>query len=200
MTRTPINPNEVDWAGENPGISLREGENGPFTCHVSFFRVVYSPHGPGHAVVVLWNPNEADANNGLFTDNPPLALWLRDNFVAYFGSFKGNPLLSELPVREITRCERSGDTRHSYSELITGPDLNMTLTWAGLQTPFMVEFPAEKSATGIHEMFSLFIPADSAEVVLNGKRAAGKPAPRDVQGKASSSAFLALAEVWVRLK
>ena len=200
MARVPINPGEVDWSGENPGIYLREEESGPPTCLASFFRVVYSPHGTGHAVVVLWNPQEADPRNGLYTDNPPLAAWLRENYVAYFGSFKDNPVLKDVPVRQITKCERLGDTRHSYSEVITGPDLDMSLTWSGLQTPFMAEYPVDKSATGAHEMFSLFIPADSAEVMLNGERARGRAFPTDMQGKESSTAFLALSETWVRLK
>ena len=39
----------VDWSGENPGISLKENPDGPFVTLASFFRVVLSPHGRGHA-------------------------------------------------------------------------------------------------------------------------------------------------------
>jgi hypothetical protein len=35
--------------GRNPGISLKETPDGPFVSVASFFRVVLSPHGRGHA-------------------------------------------------------------------------------------------------------------------------------------------------------
>ncbi len=41
-----------EWSGENPGISLRESPDGPFVTLASFFRVVLSPHGRGHALVL----------------------------------------------------------------------------------------------------------------------------------------------------
>ena len=53
MTRTPIHPGTVDWSGENPGMYLKEAADGPFVTLVSFFRVVLSPHGRGHALVLL---------------------------------------------------------------------------------------------------------------------------------------------------
>jgi uncharacterized protein YggE len=49
----------VEWSGENPGISLKETPDGPFVALASFFRVVLSPHGRGHALVLLQSPNEA---------------------------------------------------------------------------------------------------------------------------------------------
>src|SRR3712207_8862934 len=41
--------------------SLKEDPNGPFTTLASFFRVVLSPHGRGHALVLLQSPGEASA-------------------------------------------------------------------------------------------------------------------------------------------
>jgi hypothetical protein len=49
----------VEWSGENPGISLKEVPDGPFVVLASFFRVVLSPRGRGHAVVLLQSPNDA---------------------------------------------------------------------------------------------------------------------------------------------
>ena len=39
----PLNPGKVDWTGENPGILLKDGPDGPFTAMALFFRIVYSP-------------------------------------------------------------------------------------------------------------------------------------------------------------
>ena len=52
-------PGTVEWSGENPGIFLKQHPDGPFTTLASFFRVVLSPHGRGHALVLMQSPNEA---------------------------------------------------------------------------------------------------------------------------------------------
>lgn len=43
----PAYPGTVDWSGENPGMYLKETQDGPFVTLLSFFRVVVSPHGRG---------------------------------------------------------------------------------------------------------------------------------------------------------
>ena len=52
-------PGIVEWSGENPGISLKESPDGPFVSLASFFRVVLSPHGRGHALVLVQSPHES---------------------------------------------------------------------------------------------------------------------------------------------
>src|SRR4030067_203728 len=97
MTRTPIHPGTVDWSGENPGMYLKEAPDGPFVTLVSFFRVVLSPHGRGHALVLLEAPlldrSLPEALNVCVTDNQPLARWLVQDFVAHFGAFPGGTAL-----------------------------------------------------------------------------------------------------------
>src|SRR4051794_27553384 len=39
--------------GREPRLSLKDSPDGPFTGLASFFRVVLSPHGRGHALVLL---------------------------------------------------------------------------------------------------------------------------------------------------
>src|SRR5262245_42561895 len=79
MAVQPIYPGAVDWSGVNPGMYLKLDESGLFTCLVSFFRVVYSPHGGGHGVVILTDPQERDpsAINAVYTDNRALAEYLK---------------------------------------------------------------------------------------------------------------------------
>ena len=81
---------------------------------------------------------------------------------------------------------------------MTGPAVDITLTWRDLGEPFMVEFEKDRSATGVHEMFSLFVPARQVEVIANGVRGRGVPGPRDMGGKAITTAFLAFSETWVK--
>ena len=93
MTRPIINPGVVDWSGENPGMYLRETADGPFVTLISYFRVVLSPKGRGHAAFILQDPHGDGRNaakpNLCITDNEPMAEYLRAGFVANFGAFKG---------------------------------------------------------------------------------------------------------------
>ena len=52
-------PGTVEWSGENPGISLKDRPDGRFVALASFFRVVLSPHGRGHALVLIQSPESA---------------------------------------------------------------------------------------------------------------------------------------------
>jgi len=201
MPRPPVNPNEIDWSGENPGITLKESPDGETTCLVSFFRVVVSPHGPGHAVFILTDPSgkaQGDQVNACFTDNEPLARYLLSDFIAHFGAWKDNPHLANLPFKRADSFRFSGDHRSTWTESVTGPGVDITLTWRDFMPPFMVEYQKEQSATGRHEMFSLFAPARQAEVVANGVRGRGVPGPRDMGGKQSTTAFLAFSETWIK--
>jgi hypothetical protein len=56
----------------------------------------------------------------------------------------------------------------------------------------------DKSATGRHEMFSLFVEASRVTATVNGRALRGRPVPRDFAGRRSSTAFLAFSETWVR--
>jgi hypothetical protein len=201
MSRTPINPNVIDWSGENPSITLKSAPGGETTCLVSFFRVVVSPCGPGHAVFLLTDPSGArrgEAVNACFTDNEPLARYLLRDFVTYFGAWRGNPLLVDLAFKPAEGFVHSGDHVSTWTERVTGPDVDLSLTWRDFDLPFLVEFDAERSATGAHEMISLFVPARRADVVVNGTWSTGEPEPRDIAGKQSSTAFLAFSETWLK--
>lgn len=198
MARPPINPLPVDWSGENPGISLKETPDGPWSCLASYFRVVVSPHGPGHAAVIMLDPTgTTGAQNVCYTDNEALARYLIDEFVAHFGAFRDNSQLASLPLIRADRWEHAGSHASSWVERIGGPGIDVTLTWHGLGEPFFVEYDPASSATGRHEMYSLFVPATSGQVRVNGQEGRGSPIPRNMGGKEITTAFLAFSETWI---
>ncbi len=197
IARTPINPGSIDWTGENPGIYLKNALDGPYTCLASFFRVFYSPHGSGHSLFLLWDPQKEHPFNAIYTDNERLSEWLRDNFVARFAAFRGNLILPSLPVRRAGSYGRGGDPRSEYSEVIGSQSEEIRLTWRGLTEPYYLQMPPANSATGVHELFSVFLDARDAEVVVNGERGLGSVYPRDFFGRQGSNAFLAFSETWV---
>ncbi|MGO9152353.1 hypothetical protein [Mycobacterium sp.] len=202
MAETILFPGVVEWSGENPGISLKDQPDGPFVALASFFRVVLSPFGRGHALVLLQAPQQAtppaERANLCLTDNEALARYLVDGFVANFGAFKGTPGLAGVAFRKLDAVSASGDPGSTYSETVRAGDMTVVLTWSGLGTPFCFAFPPERSATGRHHMPSLFVPCADATISVNGRVLPGKPVPRDVAGYSISTAMLAFSETWIR--
>ena len=203
MTTSAIFPaGRVDWSGENPGIYLKESPDGPWVTLMVFFRVFLSPHGRGHALVLLEAPfvreSRPGALNVCVTDNEPLTRWLVSEFVSKFASFRGVPALESMEYRRLTGVGTEGDQRASHVEWVKADGLAARLSWEGLGEPFMVVLPVEKSSTGRHEMYSLFVEAGRVTVTVNGRPVKGHPIVRDFLGRRMSSAFLAFSETWVR--
>lgn len=202
MADTILFPGTVEWSGENPGISLKEDPAGPFTTLASFFRVVLSPHGRGHALVLMLSPAEeappADRANICYTDNEALARWLVADYVSHFGAWRGLPGLKGLQYRGLDSVQSGGDAITAYSETVRAGDTTVALTWSGLGKPFCFALTPPTSATGRHHMPSLFVGCDTATVTVNGKPRAGAPLPRDIAGQRISTAMLAFSETWIR--
>jgi hypothetical protein len=198
---TPVIPGEIDWSGENPGMYLRDGVDGPYASVISFFRVVVSPHGPGHAAFVLLDPAGSGSEampNACFTDNEPLARYLETDFIAHFAAFRGNPNLGHLTYRPADRFVHEGSHTTSWREIVTGPGVHLELIWSDLYDTFALNVPPERSATGRHRMLSLFVSARTGACRLNGVSGRGVAAPRDAYGRVGSTAFLAFGETWIK--
>jgi hypothetical protein len=160
---------------------------------------VLSPHGRGHALVLVQPPSEYLRTPALcLTDNEKLARWLVSDFVSHFGAFRDNPALAGLLYRKLDSVETNGDSASIYSETVKGGDLTVTLTWSGLGVPFCFVNPPELSATGKHHMPSVFVGCLDASIQVNGKRLPGSPVPREVAGRKITTAMLAFSETWIR--
>lgn len=193
-------PGTVEWSGENPGISLKQDPDGPFTALASFFRVVLSPHGRGHALVLLRAPGAASGEQNLcLTDNEAMARYLVRDFVSHFGAYKGLPGLASMAYRRLDSVTPGGDPGSEYWEEVRAGALTVRLTWSGLGAPFCFAFRPENSATGVHHMPSLFVGCESARIEVNGVALPGRPVPRVVAGHEISTAMLAFSETWIRV-
>jgi hypothetical protein len=195
-------PGTVEWSGENPGISLKDDANGTFVSVASFFRVMLSRHGRGHALMLMMSPQDAnpppERGNFCFSDNEKLARWLVSDFVSYFGAWKDTPGLKNLVYRRLDSAARSGDSRNDYSETVKAGDMTIALNWRQLGTPFCFALPPDKSASGKHWMPSTFVPSSEATITVNGRVLPGKPTPREMAGQQITTAFLAFSETWIR--
>jgi hypothetical protein len=140
MAETLVFSGMVEWSGENPGISLKEAPDGPFTSLASFFRVVLSPHGRGHALVLMLSPGDAApsaaAPNVCLTDNEPLARWLVSDYVSHFGAWRGLPGAAAGPaVSRPGHVTSEGDAITRYAETVRAGEMEVRLEWTGLGSP-----------------------------------------------------------------
>lgn len=202
MDKSPIHPGQVDWTGDNPGIYLKDHQDGPWTSLATFFRIFYSPHGMGHGLLLLADPGEEkslpDAHNFCITDNEDLARFLVADFFSNFASFKVSPGINAISYLPLTENRREGDTRSEYSEVVCSAEFEVRMTWKDLGVPYAVDMPAANGPTKIHEMYSLFLDSGDASIEVNGRTLNGRVVERDFAGTRKSTAFLAFSESWMR--
>jgi len=202
MGKSPIHSGQVDWTGENPGIYLKDEQDGPWTSLATFFRIFYSPHGMGHGVLLLDEPNEEktvpEVQNFCITDNEELGRFLIAEFFSNFASFKVSPGLNAIRYLPLTEVRREGDTRSDYAEVVCSADYEVRMSWRGLSAPYAVDMPPENGPTKIHEMYSVFLDSSDASIEVNGRTLNGRIVERDFAGTRKSTAFLAFSESWMR--
>lgn len=199
--RIPVNPGEVEWSGDNPGIYLRHHVDGPWTSLAVLFNIVYSPHGRGFAMIVLGDPDVAggfpEARNACITDNEEMTRYLIRDYLSKFPSFRGQAGLEAMSWHALDRVERSGDMKASWTETAHAEGLALSMTWRTLGEPFPVEVAPENCATGAHDMYSVFFEAADAGITINDQPLDGKVTDRLFFGRQMSTAFLAVSETWV---
>ena len=202
-TRVPHNPGRVDWSGENPGIYLkRDAGQDHYDTLALFFRVVLSPYGRGHAALILGAPDEArgwpHVPNLIMTDNQRMMRWIVDGWVTKMPTFIGKPGLDAMTWLDCDSVKkRPGDLEARYSETLRGSGVTVEMIWQNMGPPLPVEVTKENSATKAHEMYSVFLEATAAQVVINGTPLPGAVADRQFFGRTMSTAFLAFSETWV---
>ena len=200
--RVAVNLGVVDWSGENPGIYLRDTDDGPWVTLSVFFRVVLSPFGSGHAMLVLDEPDTGkgwpDVRNFIVNDNEELTRYLIRDYVSGFPSFRDKSGLEAMSYVPLDTVACAGDPQSEYTETVTAHDLMARMTWSETMEPMAVEVTPENSATGKHDMYSLFFEARQAKIEVNGDRLSGNVSTRQFFGKTMSTAFLAFSETWAK--
>ena len=199
----PINPDHLDWTGDNPGIMLKEREDGPWSALALFFRIAWSAHGRGTALMLYEQPDVGrslpHANNVVITDNEPMARYLMRDFVAKFGVFGEVAAFAAMHYLPLTHAMTSGDPcANRVVESVSSGSLSVELVWESLGRPTALELPPELSGTGEHTMFSLLVEARRAAILVNGRTLPGSPVPREQAGIQTTTAFLYYAESWLR--
>ena len=144
---------------------------------------------------MLGAPDEAagwpDVPNFILTDNQRMMRWIVDGWVTKMPTFVGREGLQAMSWLHLSSVERRpGDLKARYSELLRGSGVTIELVWTDMRPPMHVEVTAENSATKEHEMYSVFLEAMGAEILVNGTPLAGRIGERQFFGRTMSTAFL----------
>ena len=191
MTTSSIDPNRLLLTGENPYIRLSETDNGPVTTDASFWRILFSPGGPGH---VLFLQSELTNNQPrVYTDNVAMTRWLQEEIQGTINRTFGD---LELPWTEVTFTS-SGDLRSSWTETARSRDEEISLRWYSLGEAFLVHSLPGSNPDRPHGVSTVLIPANDAQVGINGSFASGRPFPRERDGRVHSTCALAFSESWL---
>ena len=128
----------------------------------------------------------------IYADNPNLVRWLQQEILTT-GEFADQ----NQPITA-ARFSRMGDTQSFWTETVETAEAHLMLTWRDFGEPFVITVPVGSDPNRPLGWSSVFVPARSAQLTLNGKVATGRPFPEQRGDRLSSTAGLALSETWLR--
>ena len=183
-------PNRLILTGENPFIRLSGRDGDPNTTDASFWRIIYCPAGPGH---VLYLKSElTDHRWRIYADNIAIARWLQATVQGMLNAETADPV---IPVQD-ARFARSGDCRDFWTERVVTRDEEITLTWYEIGEPLLLHTQPHAQPERPYGVCTVLIPALAARLSRNGIEAAGRPWPREREGRPFSTCALAFSESW----
>jgi hypothetical protein len=183
-------PNRVILTGENPFIRLSATDGADNSTDASFWRVIFSPAGPGH---VLYMKSElTDDSWRIYSDNIAMTRWLQTTVQ---GMLSAETADTSIPVLEAD-FEQFGDFNYAWTEQVTTENDDITLTWYDLGDPLLLHTEPNAQPDRPYGVCTVLVPALGARLIHNGVTAAGSPWPRDREGRAFSTCALAFSESW----
>lgn len=187
-------PNRVIVTGENPFIRLSETDGAPNSTDASFWRILFSPAGPGH---VLYLKSELTDNRlRIYSDNIAMARWLQRTVQGML-----NPETANLDVPVIDASfSKSGDPRYFWTEEVHTEDTTIGLTWYDIGDPLLIHTQPNSQPGRPYGVCTVLVPALSARLTVDGVQAAGKPWPREREGRPFSTCALAFSESWTEAR
>src|SRR5713226_2531950 len=186
-------PNRVILTGENPFIRLSETDGDP-TTNASYWRIITCPAGPGH---VLYLKSELTENLwSIYSDNIAMARWLQSTVQGML-----NPETADqtIPVLD-AQFSRSGDPHYFWTERVEAKDEEITLTWYDIGEPLLIHTEPNAQPDRPYGVCTLLVPALGARLSRNGVEAAGRPWPREREGRPFSTCALAFSESWTEAR
>jgi len=187
-------PNRTILTGENPFIRLSEKDGDPNTTDASFWRIVFCPAGPGH---VLYLKSELTHGRWrIYSDNIAMARWLQTTVQ---GMLNAELKDTSIAVTE-AQFSKSGDPRYFWTERASARGEEVALTWHDIGDPLLLHTQPNQVPGRQYGLCTVLIPALGARLTLNGAQAAGRPWPREREGRPFSTCALAFSESWTEAR
>ena len=185
-----IDSHRVILTGENPFIRLSESEGGPLGTNASFWRILFSPAGPGH---VLYMKSELTEDRWhIWSDNIAMTRWLQ---ATVQGMLNQDLSDATIPVSE-ARFSRQVDARDAWTERFEAYGETIDLSWYQMGEPLLVHTQPGPPPARPFGVCTVLIPALGARVTRNGVAARGRPFPTQRDGRPFSTSALAFSESW----
>ena len=187
---TTADPNRAILTGENPFIRLSEKDGDPNKTDASFWRIIFSPAGMGH---VLYLRSELTENRWrIYSDNIALARWLQSTVQGMLNAETADAGIAVVDAE----FAKSGDPRQFWMERVVSHDEVISLTWHQIGDPLLIHTRPNEVPGRRYGVCTVLIPALGARLVRNGVQAAGRPWPREREGRPFSTCALAFSESW----
>jgi hypothetical protein len=190
----PADPNRVILTGENPFIRLSQTDGGPNTTNASFWRIITCPAGPGH--VLYLHSELTNSRWRIYADNIAMARWLQSTVQ---GMLNAETADITIPVIE-AQFTKSGDPHYFWTERVVSRDEDIALTWYQIGEPLLIHTEPNAEPGRRYGVCTLLIPALGARLTRNGVEAAGRPWPREREGRPFSTCALAFSESWTEAR
>jgi hypothetical protein len=187
-------PNAVILTGENPFIRLSVTDSDDYTTNASFWRIIFSPAGPGH---VLYLKSELTDNRWcIYADNIAMARWLQTTVQ---GMLNGELMDTTIPIIDAA-FSKSGDPRYFWTERAQARGEEVTLTWYEIAEPLLIHTQPHSLPGRRYGVCTVLVPALGARLMRNGIQASGRPWKREREGRPFSTCALAFSESWTDLR
>src|SRR3977135_2958916 len=115
-------PNKTILTGENPFIRLSLKDGDPNSTDASYWRIIFSPAGPGH---VLYLKSELTAARWrIYSDNIAMARWLQSTVQVMLHAHLSDTTISCADAE----FSKAGDPRYFWSDCIKSRGEEIALT------------------------------------------------------------------------
>ena len=183
-------PNVVIVTGENPFIRLSVTDSDDYTTNASFWRIIFSPAGPGH---VLYLKSELTENRWrIWSDNIAMARWLQKTVQ---GMLNAELLDTSIAITD-AEFSKSGDPRYFWTERAVAGGEDVTLTWYDIGDPLLIHTQPKATPGRPYGVCTVLVPALGTRLSRNGVQAKGQSWKRTRENRPFSTSALAFSESW----
>ncbi len=187
-----VDENRVVVTGENQFMRLSAKDGDPHSTEVSFWRVLFSPSGPGHALYLKSELTEGRWR--IYSDNMAMTRWLQRTIQ---GMLVPDLKDISIPVFDAS-FTRTGDPHFFWTEQVRAYDMQIEMTWSDFLDPILVHTrPGQERPYGV---CTVLVPTLAARLTINGTPAEGQAWPRDRLGRPYSTSGLGLSESWTEAR